>query len=48
MKETLSDTRTSSEGETDKITELDEKAGSTLDPVTVDQALLESLMQKYQ
>ena len=47
-KETLSDTRTSSEGETDKIAQLVEKAGSTLDPVIVDQALLESLRQKYQ
>ena len=47
-KETLPDAKTSSEGETDRITELAEKAGSTLDPVTVDQALLQSLRQKYQ
>ena len=47
-KETLPDAKTSSEGETNKITELAEKAGSTLDPVTVDQALLQSLRQKYQ
>ena len=36
------------EGEIDRITELAEKAGSTLDPVTMDQALLQSLRQKYQ
>ena len=47
-KETLHDTKSSSEGEVDRITELAEKAGSTLDPVTVDQALLQSLRQKYQ
>ena len=47
-KETLPDAKTSSEGETDRITELAEKAGSTLDPVTMDQALLQSLRQKYQ
>ena len=47
-KETLPDAKTSSEGETDRITELAEKAGSTLDPVTVDQVLLQSLRQKYQ
>ena len=47
-KETLPDAKTSSEGETDRITELAEKAGSALDPVTVDQALLQSLRQKYQ
>ena len=47
-KETLCDTKSSSEGEVDRITELAEKAGSTLDPVTVDQALLQSLRQKYQ
>ena len=39
-KETLPDAKTS--------TELAEKAESTLDPVTVDQALLQSLRQKYQ
>ena len=44
----VSDTNTSSEGEIDRITELAEKGGSTLDPVTVDQALLQSLRQKYQ
>lgn len=44
-KESLPDT---SEGETDKIAELAEKAGSTLDPVTVDHALLQTLRQKYQ
>ena len=47
-KETLHEAKMSAEGETDKITELAEKAGSTLDPVTVDQALLQSLRQKYQ
>ena len=49
-KETLHDANASSEGEIDRITELadHEKAGSTLDPVTVDQALLQSLRQKYQ
>ena len=47
-KETMHDTKYSSEGEVNKITELAEKAGSTLDPVTVDQALLQSLRQKYQ
>ena len=47
-KETLPDAKTSSERETDRITELADKAGSTLDPVTVDQALLQSLRQKYQ
>ena len=47
-KETLCDTKSSSEVEVDRITELAEKAGSTLDPVTVDQALLQSLRQKYQ
>ena len=46
--ETLHEAKMSAEGETDKITELAEKAGSTLDPVTVDQALLQSLRQKYQ
>ena len=45
-KETLPDA--SSEGETDRITELADKTGSTLDPVTMDQALLQSLRQKYQ
>lgn len=47
-KETLHDTKTGSEEDTKRITELAEKAGSTLDPVTVDQALLQSLRQKYQ
>jgi len=46
-KETLSDVKTSIEGETDKIAELVEKAGSTLDQITVDQTLLQSLRQKY-
>ena len=47
-KESLHDAITSSEGEINRITELAEKAGSTLDPVTMDQALLQSLRQKYQ
>ena len=47
-KESLCDANTSSEGEIDRITELAKKAGSTLDPVTMDQALLQSLRQKYQ
>ena len=47
-KETLHDANTSSEGEIDRITAVAEKAGSTLDPVAVDQALLQSLRQKYQ
>ena len=44
----VSDTKTQSEGEIDRIAELAKKGGSTLDPVTVDQALLQSLRQKYQ
>lgn len=47
-KENLPDIKAGSEGETDRITELAEKAGSSLDPVTVDQTLLQSLRQKYQ
>ena len=47
-KETLHDIKSNSEGDADRITELAEKARSTLDPVTVDQALLQSLGQKYQ
>jgi len=44
----LFDVKTSIEGETDRIAELAEKASSTLDPITVDQTLLQSLRQKYQ
>ena len=47
-KETLHDIKSNSEGKADRITDLAEKAGSTLDPVTVDQVLLQSLRQKYQ
>lgn len=47
-KETSFDMKSSRVGEMERIGELAEKAGSTLDPVTVDQALLQSLRQKYQ
>ena len=46
--ESKSETKVGGEGGTNRIAELAEKAGSTLDPVTVDQALLDSLRQKYQ
>ena len=41
-------TKVGGEGGTNRIAELAEKAGSTLDPVTMDQTLLQSLRQKYQ
>jgi len=47
-KGTVSTGQAFSEEQRDDITELAEKAGSTLDPVTVDQDLLLALRQKYQ
>ena len=47
-KGTISTGQVISEEQRDEITKLAEKAGSTLDPVTVDQDLLQTLRQKYQ